>query len=117
MALDDIFDPQVICWRSLTARAVDEQLAALADWVGWAVERYQLDHKVIPPCWAQHGSLVEELSALRSLWDGSFQDDSSPSDPITFHRELDLAQRRLREWGSRLGCSRTTHRPEPTPDP
>ncbi|TCO15715.1 hypothetical protein EV652_12188 [Kribbella steppae] len=33
--------------------------------------------------------------------------------PLAFHRDLDLALRRLREWTSRLGCSRTEHRPEP----
>jgi hypothetical protein len=30
------------------------------------VERYQLDYKVIPDCWPEHGVLVE-LSALRTF--------------------------------------------------
>ncbi|GAB3823032.1 hypothetical protein [Kribbella italica] len=108
--LEQFFEPQVVCWKSLDPAAVTEELAALQDWVTWAVERYQLDHKVVLPCWAEHGNLVEELSALRSLWEACFQEDASPSEPITFHRELDLALRRLREWSSRLGCSRTSHR-------
>ena len=37
-------------------------------WIRWCVRRYGLDHRTIPPCWYQHGALVEELSALRTGW-------------------------------------------------
>ncbi|TDO30213.1 hypothetical protein EV643_13912 [Kribbella sp. VKM Ac-2527] len=113
----DLADPLVVRWKDLDPDATTEELERLRNWVDWLHTRYRLDHKVFPPCWSEHGSLVEELSALRTLWEACYLDDASPSDPITFHRDLEPAMRRLREWTSRLGCTRTAHRPEPDPDP
>ena len=39
-----------------------------------------------------------------------YQDDAAPSDALAFHRDLTLAIRRLRDWTSTLGCTRTAHR-------
>ncbi|MEU4295330.1 hypothetical protein AB0E63_44525 [Kribbella sp. NPDC026596] len=105
-------DPFIICWRDLDATTATEELDRLRIWVDWLTRRYNIDHKLVPPCWPHHGALVEELSALRTLWEASYLEDAAPSSPLAFHRELDLAVRRLREWTSRLGCSRTEHRPE-----
>jgi hypothetical protein len=106
-------EPRIVCWKGLDASTTLVETDRLSEWVDWASARYQLDYKTIPACWSQHGSLVEELSALRTLWLGCFEEDSAPSDPITFHRELEGALRRLREWNSRSGCTRTLHRAEP----
>jgi hypothetical protein len=105
-------DPYVVCWRNLDATDLSDEVDRLTTWVDWATERYRLDHKVIPPCWSNHGALVEELSALRTFWEACYLEDASPSDPLGFHRDLTLATRRLRDWSSMLGCSRTVHRPE-----
>lgn len=107
--LESLREPQIVCWRDLDPESTQAELDRLTEWV---VERYRLDHKVIPPCWREHGCLIEELSALHILWQGCYQDDASPSDPVTFHRDLDMGLRRMREWRSRLGCSRTVHRQE-----
>jgi hypothetical protein len=84
----------------------------LSEWIDWVSSRYQLDYKTIPACWSEHGSLIEELSGLYTLWQGCFEGDAAPPNPITFHRELEGALRRLREWNSRSGCTRTVHRPD-----
>lgn len=105
-------DPYVVCWRDLDTTELSDELSRLTTWVDWAIDRYRLDHKVIPPCWSNHGALVEELSALRTFWEACYLADASPSDPMSFHRDLTLAQRRLRDWSSTLGCTRTVHRPE-----
>ncbi|MFC0627464.1 hypothetical protein [Kribbella deserti] len=106
-------EPYVVCWRDLDPAVAAEEVERLASWVDWIVQRYRIDHKSIPPCWAEHGALVEELSALHILWTACYLEDASPSDAVGFHRELDSALRRLREWSSRRGCTRTEHRPEP----
>ncbi|MDX3002022.1 hypothetical protein PWY87_10105 [Kribbella solani] len=105
-------DPYVICWRDLDPESTTEELETLAAWITWATTRYSLDHKVIPPCWSHHGAIIEELSALRTFWEACYQADAAPSDPLAFHRDLTLALRRLRDWSSLLGCTRTSHRPE-----
>ncbi len=103
-------DPYVVRWRDLDPETATEELERLTEWVTWASGRYNLDHKVIPPCWPAHGAVVEELSALRTLWESCYQVDSGPTEPIAFHRDLTLAVRRLRDWTSLLGCTRTAHR-------
>jgi hypothetical protein len=108
-------DPYVVCWRDLDAKTTRHELDRLNGWVTWLVKRYCIDHKTIPPCWARHGALTEELSALRTLWEVCYTGDAAPADPATFHRELDAAQRRLREWSARRGCTRTEHRNEHPP--
>ena len=105
-------EPEIVCRRDLDPSTTAEELTRLTSWADWIINRYNLDHKLIPPCWPEHGALVEELSALRTLWEASYLEDANPSGPLAFHRDLDLAFRRLREWTSRLGCSRTEHRPE-----
>jgi hypothetical protein len=107
-------DPYVVCWRDLDPTSTTEELERLADWVTWAATRYNLDHKVIPPCWPHHGAIVEELSALRTFWESSYQPDAAPAEPLAFHRDMTLALRRLRDWTSGLGCTRTNHRTERT---
>ena len=64
------------CWPSMKAPEQDALLEDLEDWVRWAVDRYELDYRTIPPCWACHGPLVEELSALHSAWLTVFQPSS-----------------------------------------
>jgi hypothetical protein len=108
-------DPNVVCWKELDDELVESELVRLADWVDWLVERYCLDHKTIPPCWARHGALTEELSAIRTLWEVCYTGDAAPADPATFHRELDATLRRLREWSSIRGGSRTEHRDDTPP--
>ena len=110
LGLPAINDPCVVCWRDLDTTSTTEELQRLADWVTWTTTRYNLDHKVIPPCWRHHGAVVEELSALRTFWESCYQHDSAPSEPLAFQRDLTLALRRLRDWTSLLGCTRTTHR-------
>jgi hypothetical protein len=112
LALTAGTDPYVVSWRDLDATSTREELERLTEWVDWAIHRYRLDHKVIPPCWPEHGALTEELSALRTFWEACYQEDAAPTDPLAFHRDLTLALRRLRDWSSLLGCTRTNHRPE-----
>lgn len=102
--------PHVVRWRDVDPETAAAEQDRLREWVGWFVGRYCLDHKTVPPCWAQHGALVEELAALCSLWELCYADDAAAADPIMFHRELDAARRRLREWAARRGCSRAEHR-------
>jgi hypothetical protein len=106
--------PRIVCWMDIDRADEEVEIRRLEEWVTWLTSRYALDYKVIPSCWEEHGSLVEELAALRTMWEGCFQEDAAPSDPIAFHREMDASLRRLREWNSRSGCSRTTHRAQLT---
>ena len=54
-------------WAHLDADGAEQTWAALEDFVGFLNRRYASspDH-LLPPCWAEHGALVEELTTL--LW-------------------------------------------------
>ena len=102
--------PHVVCWPRLSVDDVEVELRRLGEWIGWLVARYSLDHRTIPPCWHQHGALIEELSALRSLWQACYGPDASPADPTNFHQHLGLALMRLRDWIARRDCKPGHHR-------
>ncbi|MGH3623488.1 MAG: hypothetical protein ACRDQ5_17100 [Sciscionella sp.] len=70
-------------------------------WVGWAVATYRL-HPVIPPCWAEHPLIVQELIGLALAWQLAWNDEA-PDDALTvFHERLHRTKERLADgnWGS-----------------
>lgn len=89
------------------AHGPDEQLAALIEldrWVVWLVARYRLDHRTVPPCWASHGEVIEELSALRQAWAVAYASLGSADGPLTWHERFAHARARLVDWVARTGC-------------
>lgn len=109
----EAFPPLPICWRALTAQEREEQLEALNDWIRWLAQCYALDHRTVPPCWTEHGALLEELSALRTAWLTAFAATSSGDAPLAWHTNFAAARQRLADWASRAGCRSGEHRPDP----
>jgi hypothetical protein len=107
---DALFPAFPVCWPFLDDQAVEECLDALSDWVDWLVQRYALDHRTIPPCWSEHGALVEELSALRTGWLAAFAMTSRPEAPLEWHHHFGAARLRLTAWSARTGCRPSEHR-------
>lgn len=106
--------PRPLDWSRLDHEALAAAHAALTEWVGWLVLRYGLDHRDVPPCWAQHGALVEELSALHTAHQASFDPGGSPMGPAEWHQILGNARARLQLWAARTGCRPAEHRPDLT---
>lgn len=59
------------CWRYLGPRGSESLWRELDSWVSWIRHRYPLARR-IPPCWAQHTELVEELTALWLAWNAAY---------------------------------------------
>ena len=110
--MQEAFPPLPLCWPALTEQEQEEQLEALTDWTRWLAQRYALDHRTIPPCWAQHGALLEELSALRTAWLTAFAVTSPGDAPLDWHTSFAAARQRLVDWVSRTGCRSGEHRPD-----
>src|SRR5947209_442613 len=104
------FAPIPVCWPSLRGDERDARFQELVDWTSWLVDRYALDHRTIPPCWPEHGALLEELSALRTAWVTAFAEDSRGDAPLHWHAEFAAARQRLTEWVARTGCRPGEHR-------
>jgi hypothetical protein len=105
-----LFPPLPVCWALLDDLETEDALDELQDWVDWAVDRYRLDRRTVPPCWDQHGALVEELSALRTAWVAAYALTARPDAALDWHLAFALARERLSGWSARTGCRPGEHR-------
>ena len=99
-----------VCWRTLNRDEKRNHLQELERWLTWLKRRYALDRRVLPPCWAEHGALVEELSALHTAWGVAYAVATAPDVPLRWHAEFASARQRLAEWVARSGCRPGEHR-------
>jgi hypothetical protein len=103
----------VINWRTLQHDAAPAAWKELGEWVDWFTRRYSIPARKIPPCWYQHGALVEELSALHTAWLVSFDTMDAGYGPIGWHERLAATLPRLTTWYN--GECQTGHTPLTTP--
>jgi hypothetical protein len=102
--------PVPIMWGAHTPRDQALFLEELDLWVGWLVDRYGLDQRVVPGCWAEHPELIEELSALHLAWETAFSSSANADEPLRWHERFDVARSRLSDWVTRTGCRPGAHR-------
>jgi len=95
-----------VSWRTLAPGDAARVWEELRDWVEWFTVRYNIPLTTVPACWYRHGQLVEELSALHTLHQASFDPADTGYGPIGFHERLTPALTRLQRAGS--GCA-TAH--------
>jgi hypothetical protein len=105
--------PTAWCWRDLGPRAEEELWKELASWVGWIRARYPLARK-IPPCWAEHPEIVEELTALWLAWQYAYVERGAPlTAAADWHdRWLPGVLYRLEHGVHALDCT-SEHKPRP----
>lgn len=99
-------NPRPWCWRDLGPKAAEELWAQLIEWVDWLRSRYPLAKK-IPPCWAEHPEIVEELTALWLAWHGAYVDsNASMTAAVEWHDHwLPGLLHRLDQGPFALNCS------------
>lgn len=102
--------PQPIVWSAKSADEQAHQLRLLTAWVTWLTDRYRLDHRTIPPCWSQHGDLIEELAALHLAWQAAYSRLAHGDAPLLWHEHFAIARARLAEAVARTGCRPAEHR-------
>lgn len=91
-------DPAVADWWS----------TRLAAWVRWLVHTYRLQ-ETVPPCWAEHPQLVEELTASWLMWHDAWLTPSTPASPTHWHAALAAAVARIRSlWP--VACTTAGHK-------
>ena len=100
-------------WPSLLPDEARQAWADLRDWVEHLVDRFGLETRTVPPCWYQHDTVVEALSALRDHERISFAPSASPTAAIDWFRALREIEHRLSEAAARTQCSVNEHRPDP----
>jgi hypothetical protein len=106
--------PRPIDWTRLTGATAEDACAALDTWVRWLVTHYAIDTREVPACWAQHGDLFEELSALHIAHQAAFDPAGPPTGPADWHATLANTRARLQLAVARTSCRAGQHR---APDP
>ena len=82
----------VVNWRTIEGEEREEASRALIDWVqNWLQPRYELQSRVLPDCWWQHGDMVEELSALFAAWTIAYDVSDGGYGPVGWHERFALA--------------------------
>ncbi|MDN5804554.1 MAG: hypothetical protein L0H26_08240 [Microlunatus sp.] len=87
-----------------------ELIEQLRDWVAQLARRFDLDSRVIPPCWERHNGMVEALAALRDLERDCYAENAPPAAAVDWFRGLREIETRLVELASLTNCSRAEHR-------
>lgn len=93
-------------WENLDPDQTRDTWQKLGHWVRWLCQRFRIDD--IPPCWYQHGDLVEELTALWLAWEGSYYSDARFDDPVRWLDWLARTRTRLARRSPRCGIG--THK-------
>ena len=105
------FGPPVpIVWTAHTDVDQEQLLESLARWIDWLKDRYPLDHRVVPDCWAEQSELIEEFSALHLAWQVAYASTSPADSALTWHERFAVARLRIGEWVARTGCRAGCHR-------
>lgn len=109
--MDKNGEPKVPHLQRFRFERVEPELAAaaqdeLAAWVPWLVTTFGLEDQV-PPCWARHDGLSEELAGLYLGWSAAWSTDSDPSGPLVWHERLYRFRDRARAWGHGVSCNET----------
>ena len=97
-------------WPSLTADEQETRSSELDQWVRELVVRFDLDVRLVPPCWHRHNGMVETLSALRDHERASYADTAPPTAAIDWLRALREVEARLHELASKTQCTAQAHR-------
>jgi hypothetical protein len=105
----DPFAGYAIAWATLDEAETADALTELEDWIQWLTSRYGLDHRHVPACWAGHGELIEELSALHTAWQRAYAPDAPGDAPLRWHEAFDASRERLQSWVARTGCRGPAH--------
>jgi hypothetical protein len=92
----------LIEWHAMTA---DERRAAWKDlcaWVTWLHDRYELGiEERLPPCWAEHPGLIEELWALKA-WREEIYRATPPGSGTAETRGANATGQAARYWHAEL---------------
>jgi len=84
-----------ICWPRLNDDDAAEMIDELSDCVQWLTHRFTLDHRTVPPCWNQHGPVIEELSALCTAWQTAYTPTAGGDGPLAWMNHFSIARQRL----------------------
>lgn len=100
--------PPPWAWGHLAAEERSERWKALALWVGWLEESHS-PWIALPPCWALHEGLREELKVFWYWHQWSVGRAANPVDAVRWHQEL---RRSAEAWRQLSTCAHESPLPQ-----
>lgn len=97
-------------WPSTSGGQAAGTWRELRDWVEQLVDRFNLDPRIVPPCWYRHNAMVEALLALRDHERASFTPAAPATGAVDWLRALHDVQNHLAACAARTQCSAAEHR-------
>ena len=98
-------------WHAMTEPEYVLAWEQLREWTTWLISRYRLMlEDRIPPCWAEHPELIEELWALRAWRTEAYGLEGSGQSAVYWHQALVTFLGHISAWwagGCRAGHAET----------
>ena len=99
-----------VVWTVWTSEEQDHQLALLHRVGRLAPRPLAPRPRTVPPCWAQHGALIEELAALHLARQVAYAKLATGCRFVRWHEHLNLVRAQLCATVARSGCRVGAHR-------
>ncbi|MHB1210615.1 MAG: hypothetical protein ACYC1I_13085 [Acidimicrobiales bacterium] len=100
---DEIAAP--VDWRATPPAERAILWTEFVEWVEWYLGNYEITTSVIPECWPEHPTLVEELSALWTAHLASYDIASTATLPLRWLEDAARQRDRLKTYIERLHCT------------
>ena len=96
--------PKPFWWARSTLEQRRESLRYTVTFTEWVIGVWNLERKLLPPCWVRHPDIVLEMNALAIAHSVLHRHDN-PSGPVQWLLYLDYQRRRLAENNAAAGCA------------
>lgn len=91
-------------WARSTLTQRQGALRYTVTFTEWLIQVWNLERKLLPPCWVHHPDIVIEMNALALAHSVMYRHDN-PNGPVQWLLYLDYQRRRLAENNAAAGCA------------
>ena len=91
-------------WARSTLAQRKAALRYTVTFTEWVIQVWNLERKLLPPCWVLHPDIVVEMHALALAHSVMYRHDN-PNGPVQWLLYLDYQRRRLAENNAAAGCA------------
>lgn len=96
--------PKPFWWARSTLAQRQHALRYTVTFTEWVIQVWNLERKLLPPCWVRHPDIVVEMTALAMAHSLLYRHDD-PAGPAEWLTHLDHQRRRLIDNNAAVGCA------------
>lgn len=96
--------PRPFWWARSSLPQRTQALKHTITFTEWVIQVWNLERKLLPPCWVHHPDIVVEMNALAMAHSALYRVDN-PAGPVQWLLYLDYQRRRLADNNAAAGCA------------